>query len=130
MRISILTSFLLLFLACNSGKEIKALKQQNDSLRVQVDSLKSFYISVKYAKQIKAKHDSIRKIKLAFWKKQTTLMTVNLSADKANLNHAHLHSRQRTPAQQKRAIKLAARQLEMDRIRAAQIRDSLNKYRN
>ena len=130
MRIFIIPTFLLLFLACNSGKEIKALKQQNDSLRVQVDSLKTFYISIKFAKQIKAKHDSIRKIRLAFWKKQSTLMTVNLSADKASLNHAHLHSRLRTPGQQKRAIKLAARQLEMDRIRAAQINDSLRKYRN
>jgi len=101
---------LFLFFACNSGKKDAEVQQLRDSLRMQqkqIDSLQSITLDTHRKKAIR---DSLRKIKLTYWKKQSTLMSTSLSADKATLNHAK-------------------QQLEQDKKRSRQINDSLRKYR-
>lgn len=125
MKTLVLCAVLFLFFACNDAKK----EAQKDSLQLQeqqkqIDSLKASVNSIAR----KAMLDSIRKSKFAFWRKQSTLMTVNLYADKAMLNHAKQHRRRVSPARRKRDIKVATIQLEQDRKRAWQIHDSLKKY--
>lgn len=130
MKIAILSFLTFLFFACNNGKETKALKEQNDSLRAQVDSLKAFYYNTKYSKQIKTKRDSLRKIKRKFWEKESARMNMSLRIDKGALNHAKQHHRDRTPAQRKREIEEADRVLISEEKRAEVVRDSVRKYRD
>jgi len=125
MKITILCIFSLLLFACNGAKQ----EAQKDSLQIQaqqkqIDSLKATVHSI----ASKAERDSIRRSKIAFWKKQTTLMTVNLYADKATLGKAQQTRRGRSSAQRKKAIAEANAQLAQDRKRSRQINDSLRKY--
>jgi len=121
MKIVILYALALLFFACNSGKEDAAKQQQhNDSLRV--DSTKPI--------NSKVLQDSIKKTKLAYWKKQATLITVSLDADRADLNNAQQHHFGRMPGKKKREIEEATTLLAKDKKRFWQIRDSLKKYQN
>ena len=130
MKIFICCALSLFFFACNSGKEEAAIQQLRDSLRIQqkqIDSLK--YATMDEHKK-KAIHDSLRKIKLTYWKKQATLMSTSLWADKATLNKAKQTHKNRSPEQRKSAIKEAMVQLAQDKYRSRLIQDSLRKYQN
>jgi hypothetical protein len=124
MKIWIVPILALLFFACNNGKEVLVLKQQNDSLRLERDSLKSFYIATKYAKQAKVKRDSLRKIKWTFWKKESARMNMSIRVDQGALNHA------KQKRKSKREIEEAKRVLAKDEKREAVVRDSVRKYQN
>lgn len=105
MRILLLLIIPVLFFACNNAKEEAAIRQLQDSLRIQqkqIDSLK--YATMDEHKK-KAIHDSLRKIKLTYWKKQATLMSTSLSADKATLNRAKQTHKNRSPERRKKGNK-------------------------
>jgi hypothetical protein len=78
----------------------------------------------------KAIHDSLKKIKLSYWKKQATLISTSLNADKAIVNRSHQNRRGKSPESKKREIKEAIAQLAQDKYRSRQIQDSLRKYQN
>jgi len=129
MKQLMLCAMLFLFFACNSGKKDAEVQQLRDSLRMQqkqIDSLQSITLDTHRKKAIR---DSLRKIKLTYWKKQSTLMSTNLSADKATLNHAKQQHKRISPQRRKKDIKVATLQLEQDKKRSRQINDSLRKYR-
>lgn len=127
MKLSILYVLPILLLGCNGAKkeaqkdslEIQAQQKQIDSLKASVNSITS-----------KEKKDSVRKSKLAFWRKQKTLMTVNIYADEATIGKAKQRHRGRSPIQRKRAIEQANTQLVLDRKRLKQVSDSLRKYQD
>jgi hypothetical protein len=130
MKTLLLCAVSLLFFACNSGKKDAVIQQLRDSIRLQqkqIDSLKSFMPDTPRKKAIR---DSLRKIKLTYWKKQSTLMSTSLSADKAMLNKARQNRRGKSPERKKKEIKEATTQLAQDKKRAGQIHDSLRKYQN
>jgi outer membrane biogenesis lipoprotein LolB len=125
MKTFILCALSLLLFACNGAKK----EAQKDSLEIQaqqqqIDSLKNTVSSITG----KVKRDSLRRSKIAFWKKQVTLMTVSLSADKATLNKASQKHRNRPEQRRKRDIKEANIQIAQDKKRCRQINDSLRKY--
>jgi hypothetical protein len=126
MKLFIVCIFSLFLFACNGGKD----RQELEAQQRQIDSLKATVKNISLTVQTKSVRDSIRRVKIAYWKKQTTLMTVSLYADKAILGKAKQIHLGRTPAQRKRAIEEANKQLTMDLNRSRQIRDSLRKYQD
>ncbi len=84
MKLFIVCIFSLFLFACNGGKD----RQELEAQQRQIDSLKATVKNISLTVQTKSVRDSIRRVKIAYWKKQTTLMTVSLYADKAILGKA------------------------------------------
>jgi hypothetical protein len=125
MKIFMLCTLSLLLFACNGDKKNR---QELEAQQRQIDSLKATVKNISLTVQTKSVRDSIRRSKIAYWKKQTTLMTVNLYADKAILGKAKRIHLGRTPAQRKKAIEESNKQLIVDLHRTRQVMDSLRKY--
>jgi len=118
-----------LLFACDNGKEEIAKKQrQDDSLfciaQKKIDSLKS----AENNKTAQKNPNSAKKSKLAFWKKQATLMAVSLDADKAMLNNAQQVHHGKVSDRSKKEIKEANTLYAQDKLRSREIKDSIKKY--